>query len=181
MLTGAALDSAIQQLITRPQRNTFFRAMQLRFHPDPLGKNRPITEQRFNVSSGARVLYLGEDQILCLHEIQAFGWPPATIAIVPVQFDLKAVVDLRDAQNQRLLQTNVAELSLNFRSLPPGSAPTQMLGERCAAFGRIDGFLYESPALAGKTNLAVFETALSTLGSSLEVSDPANNLQDRLP
>ena len=117
----------------------------------------------------------------CLNEGQMIGWPAISAAIIPVQFDLKAVVDLRDARNQRLLQTNAAELSLNFRSLPPGSAPTQTLGERCAAYGRIDGFLYESPALAGKANLAVFETALSILGSSLEVSDPANNLRDRLP
>jgi mannan endo-1,4-beta-mannosidase len=40
-------------------------------------------------SGGTRVLYLAEDQVTCLHEIQAFGWPPSATAIVPVQFDLK--------------------------------------------------------------------------------------------
>jgi RES domain-containing protein len=181
VLTGAGLDQAILQLPSRPRRNTFFRAMALRFHLDPLGKKRPINAQRFNVAGGARVLYLGEDQMTCLQEAQALGWPAISTAIVPVQFDLKAIVDLRDPDVQRALQTNSAELAFNFRSLQPSSAPTQILGERCAASGRIDGLLYKSPALAGKVDLAVIEVALSILGSSLTVADPLNNLHDRLP
>jgi hypothetical protein len=181
VLTGTALDSAIRQLASRPQRNTFFRAIPLRFHWDPFGKNRPIFSQRFNMMNGARVLYLGEDHATCLNEGQIIGWPASSVAIIPVQFDLKAVVDLRDPHNQLLLQTTSNELSFNFRSLPAGTAPTQILGERCAASGRIDASLYESPALTGKTSLAVFETSLSGLGSSLAVSDPLNNLHDRLP
>lgn len=102
MLTGASLDNAIQQLISRPFRHTFFRAMPLRYAQDPLGKRRPIVAQRFNVAGGARILYLAEDQVTCLHEIQAFGWPPSATVIIPVQFDLKAVVDLRDRNVQNL-------------------------------------------------------------------------------
>ena len=75
MLSGVSLDKAIGQLISRPFRHTFFRAMPLRFAQDPLGKRRPIVAQRFNLAGGPRVLYLGEDQIACLHEIQVFGWP----------------------------------------------------------------------------------------------------------
>jgi RES domain-containing protein len=92
--------------------------------------------QRFNLAGGARVLYLAEDQVTCLHEIQAFGWPPAATVIVPVQFDFKAVVDLRDPKVQALLHTSSGELAMNFRSSAP--AATQELGERCAASGRID-------------------------------------------
>jgi RES domain-containing protein len=155
--------------------------MALRFHSDPLGKKRPINAQRFNVRGGARVLYLAEDQITCLHEAQALGWPNTSTVIVPIRLDLRAVVDLRDDRVQNLLRTDPGELAYNFRSMAPGPAPTQILGERCAAFGRIDGFLYESAALAGKVDLAVFEAALQGLGSSLTVSDPVNNLHDRLP
>jgi RES domain-containing protein len=132
VLSGASLDKAIQQLISRPFRHTFFRAMPLRYARDPLGKRRPIVSQRFNLTGGARMLYLAEDQVTCLHEIQAFGWPASAIVIVPVQFDLKAVVDLRDHKLLTLLQTNSAEIAMNFRSITPGPAPTQMLGERCA-------------------------------------------------
>ncbi len=181
MLTGASLHGAIQQLISRPFRHTFFRAMPLRYARDPLGKRRPIVAQRFNVAGGARVLYLAEDQVTCLHEIQAFGWPPSATVIVPVQFDLKAVVDLRDPKVQALLRTNSGELALNFRSATSAPAPTQLLGERCAASGRIDGLLFESPAMSGKANLAVLEAALRVLGSSLAVNDPTNRLSDSLP
>ena len=41
---GAALDQAIQQLPSRPQRNTFFRAMLLRYASDPL--RQTATDQR---------------------------------------------------------------------------------------------------------------------------------------
>ena len=181
MLTGAALDQAIQQLPSRPQRNTFFRAMPLRYASDPLGKHRPINAQRFNIAGGARVLYLAEDHFTCLQEIQAFSWPATSTAIVPVQFDLKAIVDLRHPAVQSLLQSSPSEIAFNFRSLIPGPAPTQILGERCASFGRIDGLLFESPAVPGKADLAVIETALPVLGSSLTVADPQNNLHDRLP
>jgi RES domain-containing protein len=181
VLTGAALDKAIQRLPSRPQRNTFFRAMLLRYAVDPLGKRRPINAQRFNVTGGARVLYLAEDHMTCLHEIQAFSWPATSTAIIPVQFDLKAVVDLRDPHVQGLLHTCAADLASNFRSVVSITAPTQVLGERCASFGRIDGPLFESPAVPGKADLAVIETALPTLGSSLTVADLQNNLHDRLP
>ena len=181
MLTGVALDNAIRQLISRPFRHTFFRAMPLRYAGDPLGKRRPIVAQRFNLAGGARVLYLAEAQVTSLQEIQAFGWPPTATAIVPVQFDLKAVVDLRDPNVQAILQTNSAEIALNFRSITTGPAATQVLGERCCASRQIDGLIFESPAMPRKANLAVFETALILLRSSLVVNDADNNLFDSLP
>lgn len=72
------------------------------------------------------MLYLGEDQMTCLHEAQALGWPAMSTAIVPVQFDLRAIVDLRDPSVQSALHTNSGELAFNFRSLQPRSAPTQI-------------------------------------------------------
>jgi hypothetical protein len=181
VLTGGPLDNAIRQLISRPFRHTFFRAMPLRYAGDPLGKRRPIVAQRFNLAGSARVLYLAEDQLTCLHETQAFGWPPTATAIIPVQFDLKAVVDLRDPNVQTLLQTNSAEVAMNFRSITSGPAATQVLGERCSASAGVDGLLFESPAMPGKASLAVFEAALTLLGSTLAVNDPKNHLVDSLP
>jgi RES domain len=91
----------------------------------------------------------------------------------------ESVVDLRDPKVQAALHTDSGELAINFRS---SAAPaTQELGERCAASGRIDSLLFDSPAMPGKANLAVFEAALTKLGSSLAVNDPANNLVDSLP
>jgi hypothetical protein len=101
--------------------------------------------------------------------------------VIAVQFDLKAVVDLRDRNVQNSLHSDSKELGLNFRSVTSGPAPTQMLGERRAASGRIDGLFFESPAMRGKVNLAVPESALTMLGSTLAVNDPKNNLSDSLP
>jgi hypothetical protein len=181
MLKGRALDAAIRRLPSRPLKATYFRAIPLRFATDPLGKNRPISAQRFNVKDGARVLYLAADQVTCLHEAQLFGSPLIAAAVIPLQLDLRAVVDLRDNAIQKILRTNAAELSFNFRSLgmkaPP--AATQLLGERVAAGGRIDGLIYESPAYPGHNDLAVIESALGVLGSSLVVDDPGG-VSDRL-
>jgi RES domain-containing protein len=182
VLTGAPLDSAILKLPSRPRRDIYFRATRLIFASDPLGKQRPIVGQRFNLAGGSRVLYLADDQVTALHEAQAFGFPASSIAIIPVQFNLRAVVDLRDTAVHKLLRTDPVELSGNFRSSPTGTpAPTQLLGERVAVTLGIDGLLYESPARPGHVNLAVIEAALNALGSSLVVNDPNNNLSDALP
>lgn len=113
------------------------------------------------------MLYLADDQVTALHEAQAFGFPASSIAIIPVQFDLRAVVDLQDPFVHKLLHTDPAELSINFRSLPSrtGPAPTQILGERVAATLRIDGLLYQSPARPAHLNPAVVAAALKPLGS----------------
>jgi RES domain-containing protein len=157
--------------------------MLLAFAADPLGKRRPIVGGRFNVARGARVLYLADDQVTALHEAQAFGFPAKAVAIVPVECELCAVVDLRAPSTQALLQTDDAELSENFRTRPPGSArsPTQVLGEKIAASLAIDGLIYGSPARPGHANLAVIEAALRVLGSSARVKDSRRKRSDTLP
>lgn len=183
MLGGAALDAAIKTLVSRPLHDTFFRAVSLRFAGDPFGRKRPITGQRFNVEQGARVLYIGDSQLTCLYEVQAFGFPAKSVAILPVQVHLNAVVDLREPSICRALGLSLNELTFNFRSLPAGSppAPTQLLGERCAASGRVDGLMFGSLACKTGVNIAVLEAGLASLGSYLEIDDPANGIKERLP
>jgi RES domain-containing protein len=183
VLSGPQLDAAIRQVVSRPKRDLFFRATLLKHANDPLGKQRPIRANRFNVANGARVLYLAETIHTALNEVQAFGFPARAVAIVGVQFDLQAVVDLRDANTLTTLQLTINDLSVNFRTVPPGAAPapTQELGERAAASGAVDGFIFESVARPGTINLAVLEANLGSLNSSLTVDDPTNNLHDTLP
>lgn len=181
MLSGRALDAAIARIAgrSRPLRHTYYRAMALAHARDPLGKTRPIAAQRFNRRDGSRVLYLGDDPTTCLQEAVAAGFLAAAIAIIPVRCRLQAVVDLRLPHVQRRLGPSSAGLMANFRALRP-PAPTQALGEACAAHGRIDGLIYESPARPGHHDLAVFESALAALGSRLIVEDPSG-LADSLP
>jgi len=181
LLHGAALRRALGALASRPLRDVFHRAVPLRYARDPLGRRRPIAAQRFNAHGGARVLYLAEDHATCLHEVQAFGFPPATYAIVPVQVHLRAVLDLRDRPVRLALGLSVAEMNANFRTARAGAlAPTQVLGEACAASGLVDGLLYPSLARRGGTNLAVVEAGLRH-GGRLLVNDPENNLRAHLP
>jgi hypothetical protein len=72
---------------------------------------------------------------------------------------------------------------MNFRAISAGGplAATQELGECAAASGCVDGFLYQSLAMPGSVNLAVFENNFAPLNSSLIVDDPTNNLHETLP
>lgn len=181
MLSGAQLDAAIRRVVSRPKRDIFYRAMLTKHVNDPLGEQRPISANRFNVAGGARVLYLAGQIATALHEVQAFGFPQRSVAIVPVQVDLQAVVDLCDPNTLAILQLTKNELASNFRSSGASPTPTQELGERAAASGLFDAFIFESLALPGTINLAVFEANLQALNASLSVNDPANNLYATLP
>lgn len=121
----------------------------------------------------------------CIEEVQAANFPASSVAIFPVELDLRAVVDLRNPATLSLLQLTNHDVALNFRSLPGGSppTPTQLLGERCAALGCVDGIFFPSFARQPptETNIAIIEATLSILRSSISVNDPRNNLVDRLP
>ena len=178
MLTGGALDAIIPQLPSRPFRDGLFRAMKLQWAGDPLGKRRPINAGRFNLKNGARVLYLGDTPATCLGEAQALGAPHFAVAVIPVQVQLQAVVDLGDPATLARLQTSEAEWMLNFR-LRPNPTASQAFGEACARSGCVDGILYPSPAQSGGLDLAVLEVALAP--GALVVCDPASRLRDQLP
>jgi hypothetical protein len=110
---------------------------------------------------------------------QETGFPVTSVAIVPLQVDLKAVWDLRDPTLLSALKVTPTDVAFNFRSLPRGAGPTDMqrLGETLAASFRVDGLLYGSLARNGSTCLAIFEASLAALASPVEVNDPP----DRLP
>lgn len=182
MIRGAHLQKQLRALKVRSFHGTFFRAVLLKFSPDPLGRRRPIVAQRFNAGHGARVLYLADTHETALHEVRAFGFPLKSFSIIPVGVDLGAVIDLRDARVRRALGLSLRELEMNFRRLSGRVlAPTQELGEACAASRRVDGLLYPSLARRGATNLAVLEAGLKPVGGSVIVHDPANKLHARLP
>ena len=182
MLRGAQLDAAIRTVISRPLRDVFYRAMLLKYGRDPLGKQRPIRRNRFNANKGSRILYLAQTLQTALAEVQAFGFPPHAVAIVPVQVDLQAVIDLHNVNTQATLQLSPVDLAINFRTARIGTTtPTQDLGECAAISGIVDGIIYESIAVPGAINLAVIEVNLSRLVSSVSVNDSANNLHDALP
>jgi RES domain-containing protein len=181
VLSESALRAVIPSLPSRPLRDTFLRCLLLRWTNDPLGKNRPLTSAgRFHLPRSARVLYLAGGPQTAGHEVQAFGAPLRSVAILPVQVNLNAVLDLTDPGLRKQLGLTPAELAVNFRASKTPTA-TQILGELCAAMGVVDALLYPSVAHQGGECLAVLETSLATLGSWVEIDDASSGLKDRLP
>jgi RES domain-containing protein len=155
--------------------------MLLKWSSDPLGKQRPLLSAgRFHLPNSARILYLADEHQTAEHEVQAFGTPLRAIAIVPVNVNLNAVLDLTDGGIRGQIGLTEAELALNFRT-SSSLTPTQLLGECCASMGIVDGLLFPSVARRGGVCLAVIETALARLGSSVVVDDHYSGLHDQLP
>jgi hypothetical protein len=155
--------------------------MLLKWSSDPLGKQRPlISAGRFHLPQSGRVLYLARAAQTAGREVQAFGAPIQAVAIIPVTVELRAVLDLTDAGIRKKLRLTVDELAINFR-VSQVPTPTQILGECCASLGVVDGLLFSSIADPGGVCLAVIESSLARLGSSLEINDRHSGLQARLP
>jgi RES domain-containing protein len=182
MLSGAALENAIRQLSSRPRRGTFFRAIPVEYQRTPLGHPPSMGANRFNLAGGTATLYLGASAHVCVDEVQMDTNPPRATVIFPVEFDLRAVADLHDANVLAALGLTPADVTFNFRSLGPHAQhATQLLGECCATLGCIDGLLYPSAAHASGQALAVFVDSLPVLGSSLVVHKANGRVWQRLP
>ena len=155
---------------------------------------------RFNDGSLAApsfpVLYLAEDPVLALFEVQALFGSPAPGGIVPnpkiavaslnVDVILHEVADLTDLYEQSIFDTNVQEITGDWRGfklrnpsmsvpLPTGTAPTQELGAALYAIPNLEGFLTVSAKLSYQQILVVFPDKLLA-GSSIEHTDKAGTV-----
>ena len=151
---------AVASLTLRPERNTWYRAVDPRYLPTALSTaHTPRIPSRFSPGPLAtrpfEILYLAESHMVALFEVGAlFGSPtvpggtvphPAgSWTVIPVQVQLSNVADLTNVSEQGRLDTNVQELTGDWRgyqlrgpgtsvSLPTGTAPTQELGEALKA------------------------------------------------
>jgi RES domain len=160
--------SGCASLATRPETNTWYRAIQLRHLPTPLktGHTRWIPS-RFNAATQPpahqfRVLYLAETSQVALFEVRAllgspFGYPG--VISVPtrswtslnVSVNLRRVADLTVSVETDKLQTTIQELTGDWRgyrqrgllgTVPAAAgvvAPTQELGARLQNVSLPDG------------------------------------------
>src|SRR2546426_557428 len=119
-------------LVTRPESNTWYRAIQLRHLPTPLktGHTRLIPS-RFNAATQPRpkqfrVLYLAETYQVAQFEVRAllgspFGYPGIVPVptrawmILNVSVNLQRVADLTLSAETDKLQTTVQELTGDWR------------------------------------------------------------------
>lgn len=129
-------------------------------------------------------LYVSDNPMVAMFEVQAlFGSPSTPGGIIPapagrawviltVQLRLSAVVDLTDIAEQMRVDTNVQELTGDWRgyaqrssitpvSLPVGTAPTQGLGDAIFRDPRdIEGLLTVSAKVPYHRNLVAFPAHL---------------------
>lgn len=186
----------VARLTRRPLTGTWYRAIATVFLPTALSVSHSRTVPgRFNDGSAAApsfpVLYLAEDPLLALFEVQALFGSPAPGGIVPnpksavaslnVKIVLHEVADLTNLHEQSIFDTNAQELTGDWRGfklrsastsvpLPTGTAPTQELGAALYAIPRLESFLTVSAKLSYQQILVVFPDKLHS-GSLIEHTD----------
>jgi RES domain-containing protein len=146
---------------------------------------------RFTPRGGFETVYLGEDPITALAEVEgiyrAYGGVPFTgrtppVVHVAVDAVLLSVLDLTEPSVRAAVGTTHQELTGQWRVTQDGGAeaPTQTLGRVCYESGGIDGIRYPSAKNPpdGKC-VAVFPDRLAR-PAYLEVFDPFGNLAQRL-
>lgn len=159
------------------------------------------TPSRFNEGLGSfSTLYLGEDHLVALFEVQALlgspyaTWVPAprqNWTIVNVAVALQSVVDLTLPRHQARLATTAQELTGDWRanhlrststsvSQPAGvPAPTQELGAALYSTRGVEGFTAISAKVPTHQILVVFPDRLLA-GSRLECRDDKGKLLYKL-
>ena len=138
---------------------------------------------RFNPGKAAtspfEILYLAENQLVALCEVQAiFGPPHQAIAnpheskriTVDTSVRLSSVADLTAIDQQALLETSMQELTANWDAYAPGEAPTQRLGSALFGTKNVEGFLANSARVPKCKTLIVFPQKLRT-GSEIVFED----------
>jgi len=171
-----------------PHNNTWFRAVSPRFTSTAISTVQSKTiASRFSAASAAKpgfeVLYLAENHLVAMFEVQAlFGSPltpggvvsnpSSSFVTLAIQTSLTAVVDLSDPIQAAVVDTNAQELTGDWRgyqlrgsatsvSGPTGKAPTQEFGEQL--FSRrpdVQGFITLSARLPYYKVLGVFTQRL---------------------
>lgn len=197
--------------VARPLKPDWYRAIQTHFltgtpgaPPTPLSTGHTATiPGRFNpgtlASPSFPVLYLGEDHMVALFEVQALLGSPATPggtvphprtawAILNVMVRLNNVADLTDVPQQDIFGTNAQELTGDWRAYgartaftsvasPRGvPAPTQRLGHALYGYPLVEGFITPSAKLPERMNLVVFPDKLLP-GSRVEFVNPGDNIK----
>jgi RES domain-containing protein len=199
--------AACPQLPTTPLTGTWFRAIQPQHWLTSLQTTQTrMIPGRFNIGSAANpgfaVLYLAENPMVALFEVQALLGTPSTPGgvvapprqawiTINVNLQLQRIADLTDLALQQLLQVSAQELTGDWRGYqqrtpltsitgPIGPAPTQDLGDALFAVANLEGFQTISAKLPYHRNLVLFPHKLQR-GSRVEFIHPATGQRHTIP
>ena len=145
---------------------------------------------RYNLPQAFEALYLAEDPITALLEVEAiskagtqlrfFVKPP--LVVLSLYYQISTILDLTNPDNQSALGTNLQELTGNWllMSMRGEAAPTQTLGEAAYSLQSIEALKVPSARDPNTYNLVVFPDRLS-VNSWLRVYDDSGTINARLP
>lgn len=175
------------RLSVHPQGGVWYRAIPPHFIATALNvSHTKMVPGRFNDASPSApsfpVLYLAENPMLALFEVQSLFGSPLTpgglvshpkrsATILNVSVALSQVADLTNLGQQLIFDTNAQELTGDWRgfklrssstsvAVPTGTAPTQELGAALYAVPNLEGFLTISAKLSDQMILVVFPDKL---------------------
>lgn len=199
------------KLPTKPEGRIWFRAIQPHFWSTALKTSQTrIIPSRYNAGSLAKskfeVLYLAEDHLVAMFEVQAllgspapgsyFPHPRTAWTIINVTVNLHKVADLTAKSSsgksaRSLIDTTAQELTGDWRgyqqrssitsiSSPVGIAPTQKLGAALYNILDLEGFLTFSAKVPTNLVLVVFPDKLQP-GNWVEFFYPATGERHRIP
>jgi hypothetical protein len=199
--------AATNRLTLTAESGFWYRALQTHFLPTALSTRHTSTvSSRFSgaspASPGFEILYLAENHLVALLEVQALlgspttpggvvPHPRSTWAILNVAVSLRHVADLTDPAAQSLLDTTAQELTgdwLGYRlrgpgttvNAPTGMAPTQDLGAALYGVPGLEGFKSLSAKAPYHQILAIFPQKLLP-GSSISWFNPQTGKKESLP
>ncbi|MGA9980665.1 MAG: RES family NAD+ phosphorylase [Candidatus Sulfotelmatobacter sp.] len=146
---------------------------------------------RYNKPETFEVIYLAEDPITALAEVDRIFRPSAAVLgkikgppVVHISVDaiLEHILDITLVEVQSALATSHQELTgaWLWEQAQTGEAPTQRLGRVAFESQRLCGLRYPSSKNPEGVCVAVFPDRLSG-GSYLQVFDPFDNLAQRIP
>jgi RES domain-containing protein len=191
VLTGQQLIKAIAQLPVLPLQGTVFRFIHLKYQNTPLSAIGSFQRGgRYNIPKDFSVLYTSDTPITALREVRILTETATGLIahkaepqiMLSIEYNLKAIVDLKNPNNQNLLGTNIQELTGVWlpMNLQGQIAPTQELGTAIRASQQIEALKVPSAHQADAYNLAIFPDRLAP-GSLLQVYDESGTMSAQLP
>ena len=191
MVTGNQLIAALAALPTLPLTGVVFRVIQLRYLNTPLSSVGSVRfGGRYNPPQLFKALYLADNSVTALLEVEALfktgtqlkSVPKPPLLVLSIYYQLNAIVDITNFDNQLALGTNLQEITGNWRLMNAQNqlAPTHILGEAAYNLQGIEALKVPSARDSNTYNLVVFPDRLSS-GSFLRVYDDSGTINAQLP
>lgn len=189
MLQGDAQRAALAQAPVGPAQGVAYRVIPARYHLTALAAVGAFQRGgRYNPHGRLEALYLSESPIVALQEVEAvqqtsgqlIGLTFSPKTLLSVEYALERLLDLTDAGVQRLLETNLQELTAPWvlEQSISGAAPTQRLGLAVAEAG-IEALRAPSSKNPSAANLVIYPDTLRP--RSLRVFDDSGFIDAKLP